>query len=120
MSLLTWLTRNWADTDEGDDPRLQPLEVPLSLLKAMARVKTALGGLPRWQVVAVDPATCTIRAERRTRLFRFVDDITVRCEALAEERTRLHARSQARVGKGDFGQNRRNLLKLWSALTNLQ
>lgn len=116
MGLLAWLTRNWADTDEGEDPRLRPLELPLSLAEAMARVEAVLRGLPRWEVAAVDPDTAAIRALRRTRLFRFVDDVTVRCEFVAEKRTRLHARSQARVGKGDFGQNRRNLLQLWSAL----
>ena len=29
---------------------------------------------------------------------------------------RLHARSQSRVGRGDFGQNRRNLRELFAAL----
>ena len=120
MGLKTWLTRNWADTDEGDDPRLRPLELPLSMPEALAKVAATLRGLARWQVVAVDAGTSTIRAERRTRLFRFVDDITVRCEALAEERTRIHARSQSRLGKGDLGQNRRNLLTLWSALITSQ
>ncbi len=116
MGLLSWMTRNWADTDEGDDPRLRPLDLPISPVDAMAKVEGEIRSLPRWEVVAVEKNTSTIHALRRTRLFRFVDDITVRCEAVAENRTRVHARSQSRLGKGDFGQNRRNLLQLWAVL----
>jgi len=116
MGVLTWLTRNWADTDKGEDSRLRPLDLPLSLAEALAKVENAVRGLPLWEIVAVDVANATIRALRRTRLFRFVDDITVRCEPVAEKQTRVHARSQARLGKGDFGQNRRNLLQLWAVL----
>jgi uncharacterized protein (DUF1499 family) len=115
MGLLAWLTRNWADTDEPGNPGPVPPELPLPPPEALARVEAAVRGLPRWQVEGVDREGGVVRATRRTRLWRFVDDVTVRLEATAGG-TRVHARSQSRVGKGDFGQNRRNLRELFRAL----
>ena len=115
MSLFAWFTRNWADTDEPGDPRLAPPELPLPPAEALARVESAIQTLPRWRVESVDREAGTLRATRRTRLWHFTDDVTVRVEATPTG-SRIHARSQARVGKGDFGQNRRNLLALFNAL----
>jgi uncharacterized protein (DUF1499 family) len=117
MSLFHALTRNWADTDEPGDPALTPPELPLPMAEALARVEAAVRSLARWQVGKVDPASGVLTATRRTRLFRFVDDVTVRLEPTAGG-TRVHARSQSRVGKGDLSQNRRNLLELFAALRN--
>ena len=114
MGLLSWLTRNWADTDEPGSTVL-PLELPWPPTEALQRVESAVARMPRWAVVAVDRTAGTLTATRATRLWRFVDDIRLRLEA-TERGSRLHARSQSRVGKGDFGQNRRNLVALFNAL----
>jgi uncharacterized protein (DUF1499 family) len=115
MGLFAWLTRNWADTDEQGQANPAPLELPLPPAEALERVEAAVRGLPRWRVEAVDREGGVLRATRRSRLWRFVDDVTVRLEP-APGGTRVHARSQSRVGKGDLGQNRRNLLELFQAL----
>jgi uncharacterized protein (DUF1499 family) len=112
--MLRWLTRNWADTDDpaGD---LEPLLLHMEPARAMVQVQQAVRHLPRWQVEAVDAEQHRIHATRRTRWFRFVDDIHLRLEPHGQS-TLLHARSQSRVGLGDFGQNRRNLLELAEVL----
>jgi uncharacterized protein (DUF1499 family) len=115
MSLLRWFTRNWADTDEPGVPALAPVDLPLPPREALARIEAAVRTLPRWRVESVDAAGGTLKATRSTRLWRFVDDVTVRVEALPPG-SRVHARSQSRVGAADFGQNRRNLLELFRAL----
>ena len=110
---MGWL-RNWHDTDEpGADPG--PLDLPLPPAEALARVESAVRGLPRWHVETTDAAAGTVTATRRTRLFRFADDLTIRLEP-AGGGTRVHVRSQSRVGKSDFGQNRRNVMELFGAL----
>jgi uncharacterized protein (DUF1499 family) len=48
-------------------------------------------------------------------LFRFKDDITVRVINRGSERV-LAAKSRSRVGKGDLGQNPRNLKQLLEAV----
>jgi uncharacterized protein (DUF1499 family) len=110
---MAW-TRNWHDTDEpGADPG--PHDTPLPPAEALAQIESAIRGLPRWRVETIDAAAGTITATRRTRIFRFTDDVTIRLEPIASG-TRIHARSQSRVGKGDFGQNRRNVMELFAAL----
>lgn len=115
--MLRWLTRNWADTDDpaGD---LKPLVLHVEPAKALVQVQQAVCHLPRWRIESVDESQRTIHATRRTKLFRFVDDIHLRLEAFGQA-TQLHARSQSRLGVGDFGQNRRNLLELTEVLQML-
>jgi len=119
MGFLSWLNRNWADTDEGGDPSLAPVDLPLPLGGALAEAEAVVRGLRRWQVTSVDSAVGIIKATRRTRLFRYIDDVTIRAEPLPDGRTRIHARSKSRVGKGDLGQNRRNLLELLKRVRSL-
>jgi uncharacterized protein (DUF1499 family) len=115
---LDWFTRNWADTDERRDPALAPPELSLAPGVAQARLEAVLRALPRWRLEASDAAAGTLRATRRSRLWRFVDDVIIRLEPTPAG-TRVHARSQARAGVGDLGQNRRNLLELFHALRSL-
>jgi uncharacterized protein (DUF1499 family) len=115
MINLDWFLRNRADTDEGRDRTLTPITLSCSFAEAMARVQDAVGRLPRWRIETIDIAGGRVQATRTTRLCRFVDDIILRLESVPDG-TLLHARSQARVGVGDFGQNRRNLLELFDAL----
>src|SRR5215831_9673674 len=108
--------RNWHDTDEpGADPG--PLDLPQPPAEALARVEAAVKSLPRWRVETSDAAAGTVAATRRTRLFRFTDDVTIRLEPIPTG-TRLHVRSKSRVGRSDFGQNRRNVLELFGALSS--
>jgi uncharacterized protein (DUF1499 family) len=114
MGLLSWFTRNWADTDEAGDPAVVPLDLPVPLSDALAHVEKTLRELPRFQIESVDAQQGIVQATRRTRLWGFIDDVTVRLEPIPGG-TRVHARSKARVGIGDFGQNRRNLIAfLWA------
>ena len=112
MRWLRWFTRNWADTNEGDPA---PIVVPLSLAEALVQVETVIGSQPRWHIESTNAQTATIHATRLTRFLRFVDDITIRLEPTAQG-TRIHARSQSRIGFGDLGQNRRNLRELLEQL----
>ena len=110
---MAWL-RNWHDTDEtGADPG--PLDLQLPPAEALRQVDTAVRSLARWRVEMLDYSIGTIAATRRTRLFRFTDDVAIRVEPTAGG-TRVHVRSKSRLGKSDFGQNRRNVLELFGAL----
>jgi uncharacterized protein (DUF1499 family) len=115
MGLFTWLTCNWAETTDGNDGALHPVDIPHSVPDALALVENAIRSLPRWRIEAVSASPAMVKATRRTRLWRFVDDIVVRLEPIPGG-TRIQARSQSRVGRGDFGQNRRNLIALLSVL----
>jgi uncharacterized protein (DUF1499 family) len=119
MGLLRWFSKNWANTQEPTHADLAPVVVPLSPELALELVKravdTQLGG--RWRVESESPGE--LRLTRRTRVCRFVDDIIVTFKP-AGPGTMIHAASKSRVGKGDLGQNRRNILELFTALRRAQ
>ena len=113
MGLLRWFTKNWANTQEPTHRDLAPVVLPLELAAAVEVVKKAVATLARWRVESEAPGE--LRLTRRTRMIEFVDDITVAFKP-AGPGTMIHAASKSRVGKGDFGQNRRNILELWAAI----
>lgn len=102
-----------ATADGAADPRLRPHVYPLSPVQTAHAVVDAIDSLPRWAVIAGKDGV--IWATRRTRLFRFVDDVYLLLLP-AHDSTVVFARSASRVGRGDMGQNRRNLGELWEAM----
>ena len=113
--------RNFAATRAGDaDPRLSPRLMPGDPEAARLAVQSAVARMPRWRVESASGTV--VHATRRTRLFRFVDDVHLVLEPAGTSgrpETRVLARSGSRVGRGDLGQNRRNLAELWRALEAL-
>ena len=109
---------NVAVTDvKSGDPRLQPRVLPFPAATVRGRVISAILTLPRWEIQ--DSSGPVIWATRTTRLWRFKDDVLVLVESQGDSSIVL-ARSASRVGKGDLGQNRRNLHELWRALERSQ
>jgi uncharacterized protein (DUF1499 family) len=77
--------------------------------RALDALQRAAGTLPRWRTQ--EAAAPLLWLTRRTRLFRFTDDIVVLAESSATGTTLL-LRSASRVGESDLGQNARNLAEL--------
>jgi uncharacterized protein (DUF1499 family) len=71
---------------------------------AIAAVEKALASLPEATIVEKKPGY--LYAEFRTRLMRFVDDVEFLHDAQAGV---LHVRSASRLGRRDFGVNRRRV-----------
>lgn len=114
MNPLRWLTHHSAET-HPDDVALRPVDLALPQPDAIALVEQVIRALPRWRVKSVDPTAGTLIATRHTRLFRFVDDVMIYLEPIPGG-TRVRASSKSRIGTGDFGQNRRNLLEFLTPL----
>ncbi|HVH12057.1 MAG TPA: DUF1499 domain-containing protein [Longimicrobium sp.] len=68
---------------------------------ALANARQALLGEPRTRIVVEAPGY--LRAESRSRLFRFVDDVEVSVDGTARV---VRFRSASRVGRSDLGVNR--------------
>lgn len=106
--------RNYAATSPAaDDPRLRSRLLPLAVGPASDRVARAIVELRGWRIVGRRDGV--IHATRTSRLFHFVDDVLILLES-AVGGTAVAARSASRIGRGDLGQNRRNLAELWRAL----
>jgi uncharacterized protein (DUF1499 family) len=102
-----------ATSPAATDPRLRPRVLPLPPAAAADRVAGALAALRGWRLVGRSEGV--IQATRTTRVIHLVDDISILLEP-AVGGTAVSARSGSRIGRRDFGQNRRNLAELWRAL----
>lgn len=105
--------RAWHAAGAGSNIAVATHDVAVPITIATGYVVEAALGLPRWRHEGTRGEV--IWLTRRTRIFRFVDDIHVVAEATPEG-TRLLLRSASRVGKDDLGQNARNLQELITAL----
>jgi uncharacterized protein (DUF1499 family) len=110
---LAWFTSNDVTTGEtAAYPELAPRVYslpPSELYKVMLRTAA---GIPRWTVVGADADFLEVRAQVRTMLFGFVDDLTARLEPLGDGQWRVVIRSHSRVGRGDLGENARHIAAL--------
>jgi uncharacterized protein (DUF1499 family) len=86
------------------DPRVEPAV-------AWAGVREAVAALPRTRIV--DEAPGYLRAECRSRLFRFVDDLELELRTPERE---IAVRSASRVGRSDLGVNRARVERLRALL----
>jgi uncharacterized protein (DUF1499 family) len=110
MSLLTALTRNVAETSpNAEDPRLRTRLYALSRETVWITVQQLAGTRQGWTVIEADPAEGTLKAEARTRLIKFVDDVTIRVRPANGQRISVDLHSRSRVGKADFGTNARRI-----------
>lgn len=80
---------------------IAPLTVSSDAHNAIDALETIVLQLPRTQIVEKTPNY--LRAEFKSALFRFVDDVEFYLE---QESGRIHFRSASRVGQSDLGANR--------------
>jgi uncharacterized protein (DUF1499 family) len=112
------LTTNYAQLDDNaSDPLLRPLVLTMSVDEVATRVTRWGESMPLWELQSREQTADYLQLHftRRTRVLRFIDDIYVRLSE-RDGGTRLDAESRSRFGKGDLGQNPRNLRELTKAL----
>ena len=88
------------DLETGRTPRhpdLQPLRVSAPADRAFSAVATVAGRLKSWTVVKVDTAGHVLTAEARSRVWGFVDDVTIRVETEGSGAV-VNMRSRSRTG----------------------
>ncbi len=108
------LTTNTASTDpNAADPRLRPLGVDASDEQFAEAVRSFAEQNGAWELVGSDDSTHKL--VRTTGLLRFKDDVTVSLTQTGGGRV-VEASSASRVGRGDLGQNPRNLRELLGGL----
>ncbi len=90
--------------DADELHRVAPLEFEGSADQAWIALRDIVAGWSRTHIVREEPGV--LRAEVRSLLFRFVDDLHL---LLDEDAGVIHVRSASRVGRSDFGVNRRRV-----------
>lgn len=117
--LTAYFTRNVAET--GEDHRFPELRTRVyeigaeDLLEIVRRACEQLG----WEDVGVNAEEGKVRAQIRTPLLRFVDDLEARVESAGSVSTKLQVRSSSRIGRGDLGANTRHVLDLYHTVEQL-
>ncbi len=103
---------NCVSSDAADDAhRIAPLSFGSEPADAWQALIEHLESTPEYTIV--ERGDGYLRAEARTRLLRFVDDVEFHLRPEAGE---IAMRSASRVGYSDLGANRRRLERLRSAL----
>ena len=98
-------TPNCVSTQANDAVHaIAPISYRGSAAEAMARIATIAGAMPRAKIVERTPTS--MQVEFRTRLFRFVDDVTFEID---DAKKTIEFRSASRVGRNDLGVNRRRM-----------
>jgi len=116
VALRAWPMINVVETGRTPEyPDVQPRTYQRPMGEVFDAAMHAVSRLSRWTLVGDDESKGEIRVEARSRLWRFVDDITIRL-ADREGTTVVDVRSASRVGRGDFGQNARNIRRFQNEL----
>lgn len=113
------LTVNHAKLEENSqDPTLRPLLLSSSISDVADLIAEIAKQHAGWNLESRENIDDTLRLHltRKTPILRFTDDIHVRLFPI-EAGTRVEAESRSRIGKGDLGQNPRNLRELVDALS---
>jgi hypothetical protein len=108
------LTTNHARlSDDASDELLRPPLVSGTPLAVADQIVEWVKQQGRWEYVNQSDVDSVVEMKltRTTPVMRFTDDIDVVLRAEGNS-TRVQAESQSRVGKGDLGQNPRNLKEL--------
>jgi uncharacterized protein (DUF1499 family) len=87
--------------------KMDPIPYTGTLEEARHRLLRILRSSPRTTIVQEGPAS--IKAECRSRIFRFVDDVDF---VLDDQAKAIHFRSASRIGRSDLGVNRRRMMDL--------
>lgn len=111
-----WPAINVVETGRTPEyPDIVPRRYAVGKDRAFDAALHAVSRLPRWSLVSYRPDTGEILAEARSKVFRFVDDVVIRVEGQGET-TLVQVKSSSRIGRGDFGQNARNIRAFWEEL----
>jgi len=95
---------------EGSSKRMDPISYTGPLAQARERLLRVLRDHPRTRIVKEEPDY--LKAECRSRIFRFTDDVEFLFDDGAK---RIHFRSASRIGRKDFGVNRERMEQIRAA-----
>ena len=113
------LTTNVAETSEdAKELLMRSLVLDADFDSIEKVVENYVSQHPQWHIMGVNkevPERRLIILARTTKWLQFTDDVLVDL-TIKNEQTHVRIHSQSRVGKGDLGQNPRNIRELNAAL----
>ena len=102
---------NCVSTQAPPGPQhMDPIPYKGPLAEARERLEKVLRDHPRTRIVREEPGY--LKAECRSAFFHFVDDVELLFD---DEAKRIHFRSASRLGRKDFGVNRKRMEEIRAA-----
>ena len=103
-------------TDARPAHHVEPWRSPHDPEQTAARLAVLVRDMPHARVTLHEPAGGYVRAEFRSVVFRFIDDVEFFCQAAGGGKgTVIQVRSASRAGHSDLGVNRRRVRMLREA-----
>lgn len=109
------LTTNVAETSsDALDLEMRPLKISASVERIADAAKSVADSNADWEFIETnfDQQSSKIEMVHVTRLMKYRDDVTLMVEPVGNGTALIHFRSASRIGKGDLGQNPRNIRTL--------
>ncbi len=106
-TLRRWLTANASDTRRDDGPEGRVYQVAFA--RVWDHLLSDIESRARWTLDHKDEELGIISVSCRSAVLRFVDDMTIWVALDENGLTRVEVLSRSRVGRGDFGMNRRRI-----------
>lgn len=117
VALAVWPPINDVRTGETPEyPDLQPRAYRFSQPRVFAAAEESIVSLDGFDLVSADAESGLLEATAESRTGFFTDDVTLEVQANGEGGAIVFIRSRSRVGRGDFGQNARNVRALQVAM----
>lgn len=117
VAAIIWPVINEVETGmSAEYPAIQPQYYTTDPQRVFEETRASVDTLEGWTLVSEDATQYSLQAQRESPFFGFTDDISIRVEPVTEFVTRIHLKSASQIGKGDFGQNARNINALLDAL----
>lgn len=114
--LRAWPLINVVETGTTPEyPDIQPRSYRAGVSQVCDAALHAVDRMPRWTLVSNQSESGEIKAEARSLVFRFVDDVVILVIPQGAS-TVVSVRSASRIGRGDFGQNARNIRAFFEEL----
>ncbi len=116
MSLKVWLTKNIYVTSPRDpDPFFRPRQYRQNKHEVVLMVKETVNSLPGWKFEEHKEIQGRVRATHRW-FIGLGEEVNVYVVQGVDGITTVEITSQSKAGKGDWGQNKRNVKNLLTAL----
>jgi uncharacterized protein (DUF1499 family) len=116
VSLKIWLTKNLYVTSPRDpDPFFRPRKYSQSKEEVAQAVKDVISALPGWKFEDYKAIQGRVRATHRW-FIGLGEEVNIYVVQAVDGTTTLEITSQSKAGKGDWGQNKRNIQNLLTAL----
>ena len=109
-TLSRWFTQNVADTRAPDGPECRLYAAPFA--EVWDSLLDLIHQRRRWELVHADEELGLMTVTCTAPVVRLRDDLTIWVSLDENGLTRLEARSESRVGRGDLGVNRRRIERL--------